>query len=180
MIFESHPWRDDLKRFSRSLAKARATPLVTETQSARVERDIMYGFFAVRKLEESHKLTRNTERRKLKWIRYPAIAGRRMPRHRRQELNEYFDLQKPEKVDLSARELANQVIHSYVFVHIVDRKERLQGVYVTSDYGQNKGVLYVPAWRIVKLFHRVAVDEPTWWRWTYDSSTGAYLYSAGK
>lgn len=140
----------------------------------------MYGFFAVRKLEESHKLTAETKLRTYAWTRYPAVAGKKMPRHRRQEIDEHFDLTRPEKVLLTARELANQVIHSYVFVHIVDRKEQLRGIFVTSDLGRNRGVLYVPAWRIIRLFRRVAADDPTNWQMTLDRETGEYRYKSWK
>ena len=89
MIYESHPWRADLKRFARTLAAARVKTADDETENARIERAVMYGFFALRKLEDSHKLTRDTEARKQTWQRFPALAGRRMPRHKRQELDDY-------------------------------------------------------------------------------------------
>lgn len=101
-----------------------------------------------------------------------------MPRHRRQEVDEYFELDRPEKVLLTARELANKVIHSYVFLHTVDHKERLRGVFVASDIGRKRGVLYLPAWRIVRLFRHVAADVPISWRIVYDPVSGTYAYDA--
>ena len=178
MIYESHPWRADLKRFARTLANARTMTMENESESARVERAVMYGFFALRKLEESDKLTKDTQSQTLKWHRFPAIIGKRMPRHKRQELDDYFDMLSPERVQLSPRELANQVIHSYVFTHLVDSRDRLRGVFVASDRGRKRGVLYLPAWRIVLLFRRVASDIPTYSSWTYDPKSGEYLYYA--
>jgi hypothetical protein len=87
----------------------------------------MYGFFAIRRLAESNKLTGDTTQRKLAWKLFPSSGATRIPPHKRQDIDKYFDLAHPLRIILSIRELANQVIHSYIFVHEVDSRDRLRG-----------------------------------------------------
>lgn len=176
MIYESGPWRNDLIRFARSLEQARKRKWPTDAQSWRIERDIMYGFFAIRKLLESYKLTSVTDADRRGWTAYPAFKHREVPRHKRQDIETFYDLGRPTKAVLSVSELANQVIHSHIFIHRVDAKERLLGVWVASDRFHRKQLLYLEAWRIAKLYMRVAQDQPRSRGWRYDATMDKYHY----
>lgn len=176
MIYESEPWRSDLVRFARSIDRVRRCAIATQAESFRVERDVMYGLFAIRKLLESHKLTSVTEVDRRKWTAYPAIRGRAVPRHKRQDIEDFYDLNRPRRVELSVKQLANQVIHSHIFIHRVDTKARLKGIWVASDRMHRTLLLYIEAWRLTKLFVRVAQDQPASGGWDYDSEHDRFHY----
>ena len=72
MIWESRYWRTDLQKFAASLRKRAKQKRWPDAALARCEQTIMVGFFYVRKLVESRKLSRDFADRQIPATSYPA------------------------------------------------------------------------------------------------------------
>lgn len=159
MIWESYYWKTDLLKYADSLKKRRQQKHWPDASLARCEQTIMFGFYAIRKLAESKKLTDKvvngnisvTKRRsKGKAVLYTNY-------HRAEELYEFDDA--GTRSTISVMNLCNQVIHSYAFFLVMNSKNQLDGFLVTSDRNRNTGILEVKAADAIMLFEKVGQDD---------------------
>lgn len=178
LIDDSEPWRSDLKRYAGSIDRARKRPVRGEQAFARLERDHMYGYFAVRRLMECFKLSSSTLSLTLPLVAYPFRNGSHLTFMNADELDRHFDLGRPTRVTMPLRDLSNQIIHSYVFVFALRRPSYLAGVFVSSEFRRRRTLAYVPAWRTARVFRRVAEDWPNETRLRHDPVVGDYQYWA--
>lgn len=178
MIEESAPWRVDLRRYATSIEKARATPQRTDSSFARIERDFMYGFFAIRRLVECFKLSTSTAEIPISVVQYPFRTGSRLTILNWSHLDRHYDFERGKSGSLKLRDLSNQVIHSYVFSLAVGRGRHLAGAFISSEYQRRKSLAYLTAWRTSRVFRRVASD----WRNTssayFDEKRGDFVWQA--
>jgi hypothetical protein len=56
MIYESHYWKDELQAIAKKLRRRRAQRRWSESSFANLEKEVMVGFYSVRKLYEASKL----------------------------------------------------------------------------------------------------------------------------
>ena len=159
MIYESHFWKDDLLKKARSLAARKTQSRWPETSFGRVEQTVMNGFYAIRKLIESHKIADALTHRQVpvetfSWLGKPVTS---------QNWHQYWGL-----YDLSTRKaetrelifLAHLVIHSYVFLLEFDEANRCVGILVTSDHQRHRCLYSLRIDRLVELFEAIGNDYP--------------------
>ena len=159
MIWESWFWRSDLKKFALSLRKRASQKRWPDAALARCEQSIMVGFFFVRKLIESRKLSRDFADRQIQVIAYPAKGKHIHLMNARRDVEELFDLDAPKQLNLKFEDLANQLIHSYIFYLSIEESGALQGILVASDRIRNRELLEVSARDIIKIFELAAKGE---------------------
>ncbi|SPE36810.1 hypothetical protein SBA3_250025 [Candidatus Sulfopaludibacter sp. SbA3] len=115
MISESWYWRTDLMKFASSLRKRASQKRWTDRSLCRCEQLIMIGFFYVRKLIDSRKLSRDFADRQIKLKAYPSIGKHVHLMNVHHHLDEFFDMGTHRHKTLKIEQIANQVIHSYIF-----------------------------------------------------------------
>jgi hypothetical protein len=178
VIEESLYWRLDLQRYARMIDAWRRKRLRRDIDWARVERSIMLGFFSIRRLLESYKLSDDTRDLSVQVTQFPFKQGSHLTLLNWSKLDRHYDLAKARDSQLALRELSNQVIHSYVFSLASNSRHRLAGVFVSSEFRRRRSVAYLPAWRIVRLFRRVAADWPDAMDMRWDERFGDFRVSA--
>ncbi len=156
MISDSAPWKAELERLAKELGSLSRRTKWSEAAEYRVERALMLGFFVIRRLHESRKITDDAADLGVRVQRYPlrGVPPDLLNWHR---LDEHFDLSRgqPERVPL--RRFCNQAIHSFVLL-TYGTPRPFQGIFVASDWERNRCVLRVTLTEIERAFRAVARD----------------------
>lgn len=160
MIYESKYWKDPLLRSARWMKRARFDDDHAERELVRLERELFVGFYSIRKLLDTFKVSPSTRQMKLvlKWSPSNGQVVDYMNAHRLEKLYK-LKQQTGEQRDLLF--LCNQFVHSYVFMPVIDEKHSFIGVYVSSDRSRHERIYYVNAQQIIDVFKTVGNDYPS-------------------
>jgi hypothetical protein len=176
MISESVYWKEELARWASHLAKRRRAKSWTERSHARVEKAAMLGFFAIRRLIESGgRLSDATINMPVRLHAYPRQSDY-MASINSQKVDVHFDLEKPKCTTVPLSVLANQFIHSHVFMLVQRRSGGLESILVTSDRGRHKECLEVSVSEIVRAFRQASRDYPTSVSSRYDPGKKDFVF----
>lgn len=176
MIHESHFWKEDVRRRAGLLRKRLRQLRWPERSTARTEQDLMLGFYSIRKLLESQKLTATIAQSRIRLHVHPCRkAVSQLNRH---AVHALYDLTSHTHEERDVSFVCNQFIHSYVFVLTVSDRKTWTGVLVASDRERNHAIYHVSARDIVQLFTRVSRDNANRARMTFNAKRGDYdIYS---
>ncbi|HDR8995990.1 TPA: hypothetical protein QDB01_001892 [Burkholderia vietnamiensis] len=159
MISESHYWKRPLLRTATWLERWRLDENVSERDLARIERELFVGFYAIRKLLETFKVSPSTRQRTYLLVWSPGIGtADYMNWHR---LDEHFDLDDLHEERHDLMFLCNQFIHSFIFLPTIDEDGALGGVYIASDRIKKYKLYFIDIAQIVDAFRTVGRDYPT-------------------
>jgi hypothetical protein len=160
LISDSVPWKEELLRIARSIERRTTQRRWTERTSFLVERDLMNGGYALRRLNEARKVSDELAAERITVQRH-VLVGAPIDTWNRHEFWEYFDMQNPEPVDLTLTEFSNQLIHSWVWSLSAteDAPHRFNGVWVSSDWASKTCLYFISAETLIALFRAVGLDE---------------------
>src|ERR1017187_7024596 len=154
MIFESAYWKGDLLRRASSLRRYMAQRRWSGASFAKCEQTVMIGFYSVRKLVEAAKLTDALVREPVSTRRYPS-KGLPVTRLNRHKVDELYDLDAPERHDLSLMDLCHQFVHSYVFTPVLDESSGVTAIWIASDRQRSRALLGVDVKTVIGIFEKV-------------------------
>lgn len=182
MIHESYYWKRELTKLAKKLTnRIPCKRFWTDAQNGAFEKEVMIGFYVVRKLLESQKLPNIIASTKLIGIKYPnnGTDVHLMNNHR---FPEHYDFEngKDEKFDLKF--LINQIVHSYIFSPNFDIDETngdmtLSAIHFCSDDHRNKWIYEVSIQTIIELFDKVGQSNVTSAHYFYDHQKKDYKVS---
>ncbi len=177
MIGESFYRKADLLAQSVRLKKRMKQRRWPDASFARCEQTIMLGFYSIRKLIESKKLTDGAVKRPIAITSYSAtgVIPDLLNRH---DIEQLYDLAKPARRDVTLPRLCNQFIHSYIFTLLLDEENKLSAVLVASDRQRYEALLEVPVTTIAAIFEAVGKDKVNRMKWEFDSAKGDYSINA--
>lgn len=158
MISESHYWKTDLLRLAAGLKKRTKQRSWSEASEARCEQAIMLGFYSIRKLIESAKLTHTIPEKEVDIFSYKA-TGEPVHLLNTSRIDELYDLDSPEPGTVSVPFLCNQIIHSFIFLMVFDDKRALAGIFVSSDRERLNVLRFVAIDSIIEIFELVGNDD---------------------
>jgi hypothetical protein len=162
VIFETRYWKQDLRRIAEALDRRSHQRTWREASHARLEREIMVGFYAIRKLNESHRLREQFDGIAVPLVSFPSL-GRRIGYFVWPTVENHFDLAKPRPTSKAVKFVCDQIIHSWVFSPWFDRTNRLAGVFFSSDKKKGTEVYRMDLQRIIDLFRAAAGSRPKGW-----------------
>lgn len=113
MIQESRYWKEPLLRAANWLENLRIKERAAERSLVRVERELFVGFYGIRKLLETFKLSSSTKNMRFALAWSPCI--KRVDYLNAGCVHELFDVQLVHIEERDLEFLCNQFIHSYVF-----------------------------------------------------------------
>lgn len=157
MIWESSFWKEPLLKSAVYLDKVRLNERTSERTLVRIEKEVLVGFYAIRKLVEAFKITDKTKTLSFNLSWYPARRRVDLMNWHRVEKNYFMEQRQSEERDLLF--LSNQFIHSYLFLASEDRG-RLSGFFVASDRERHKKCYFVERQQVVQAFRSVGSDYP--------------------
>lgn len=160
MIWESHLWKDDLLKQAIELRRRKTQTRWPESSFAKLEQLLMLGFYSVRKLHESNKLSTLTMKQTISLVEYPA-TGKTITMLNWHNLDELYDLDSTTTVDRDVLFVCHQFVHSFVFSPVFDDNDRLDGVMFASDRQRHTSLLQISIDQVVQLFEEVGNDYPS-------------------
>ena len=156
MIFECQYWRKELRRLAGDLRKRKDQRRWSGRSEARVEQQIMVGFYMVRKLIEANVLRDELQASSF-GIKSFAFKAKNISYIIWPDVAEKYDLPKPKDESVNLKDVANQVIHSYVFTPSFRTNGGLTGVFVSSDdRRKDVRVVWLPVELIAHMFELTA------------------------
>lgn len=169
-MIDSYYWKRHLLNAARKL-ELRARQRAWSARSIDLlERELMIAFFCIRKLIEAKKLTDACERQKIVVRRFRNRGGR-SDLMSLVEFEKVYELSSGDKKELTIGFLANQLIHSYFIFPAFSRRNRLNGIWVTSDFERYKALYHIPTSSLISAIRHVGRDQIrklTWKHGRYD------------
>jgi hypothetical protein len=172
-MIESCYWKEELKRVA-SLLRPVAKPCRwTERRHCVVERDIMIGFFIVRRLIELTKVSQKVRDFRMDVYSAPN-RGKRVTLLNRGDVDELYDIANERKETKKPLYLSNQFIHAYTSFVARDDTRNCESMFVVSDFNRNDCIWRVPISAIRALFDLAAQDYVYSASFTYNADKGDY------
>jgi hypothetical protein len=161
MIYESHYWKDELQAIAKKLRRRRAQRRWSESSFANLEKEVMVGFYSVRKLYEASKLSEATVNRQIPVSVFPS-NGKTVHKLNWTYFWEHYDLESPISESRDTLTLCNQFVHSYIFCpEFSEHKNLLDGIFFASDRQRHKSLSRISIEEIARLFDNVGSDYPS-------------------
>ena len=115
MIYESFYWRKELLKLATKIEKRIPYKRSwTDSQNGDFEKEVMIGFYMIRKLKESFKLTNNIIATNIAGFKYSS-KGKLVTLMNNHRFMELYDFEQPKKDKFNLTFLINQIVHSYIF-----------------------------------------------------------------
>lgn len=159
MIYESSHWKSDLLKLASTLERRIIQTRWGDKNLFVVEKDIFLGFYTIRKLIESRKISDSVIKRKHKLKDFP-YSGNPQSLFTHMRDNEY-DLTSGKTVSLTTIELCNQFIHSHHFLPFFPDGKRLIGFFFCSDRKRTSGIYLITIFEVVNIYRLVGSSYPT-------------------
>ncbi|WP_054820532.1 hypothetical protein [Arthrobacter sp. JCM 19049] len=159
MISDSIPWREELWRVADRLEKKSKQQRWTERSSFLVERDFMTSAYAIRRLNEAHKISDDLAKTKVPVIRHKRIGS--VPDiWNRHEIWEHYDLENGVRDHITIPHMCNQLIHSFIwFLSATEDTELFNGAFVVSENERHKHLYFLPVESLIALCRNVAAED---------------------
>jgi len=158
LIHESVHWKKPLLAAANWLDLLRIRKRNEERSFVRIERELFVGFYAIRKLLDTFKISPSTRTIAFSLIYSPCIKlVDYLNSHR---IDELFNLKVIHTESRDLEFLCNQFIHSYVFIPALHEDGRLAGIYITSDRSRQQKLYFVELTQILIAFRAVGSDYP--------------------
>ncbi len=172
-MIESCYWKEELYRIAKSLRRVTRPARWSERAHCELERDLMIGFFLLRRLIELHIVSRRTRDDTLSVFSYKAV-GTNVTRLKGHNIWEFYDMEQEHPEKKKSSYIANQFIHAYTSFVARDRTRNWCDVFVVSDYDRNDCIWRVPVAEIRRIFRVAAEDYPHTVRMTFNTKNGDY------
>ena len=159
VIYESIYWKDPLLSAAKWLRRIQISERTRESTLVRIEKEVFVGFYSIRKLFDTRKISDSTRTMTYELSWFPKLPNARPVDFLNwNQLENLYDMETENKEKRDIRYLCNQFIHSYVFVMCAEN--RINGFFVVSGHMRNKKVYYVPLSDILHAFRLVGHDYP--------------------
>ena len=159
MIWQSQYWKEPLIESAAVLENfAQQQIELSEEDEAKIEREIFIGFYSIRKLMDARKITDSTKNFKLVLVWYPNIKKVSVFDYNRPD--DLYDFSVANKETRSLLFICNQIIHSYMFVILVNEQQGFEGIVFCSDKDKDSKLYFMDTRQIVEVFRLVGNDDP--------------------
>lgn len=159
MIFDSTPWKDDLRRTAKYLEGLSCKKFGnSERRMAAVEKRLMVGFYAIRKLIGAKKVADSVACSMVRVTKYEYISSgeENINMLNRHKILNYYKFDVPNIDKMSLYEVCNKLVHSYVFEFAVDSEGFLGSILFNSDKSRHSWLFEMPLSGIIMKFYEVA------------------------
>ena len=175
MLFRS--WKDDLLRMAERLKKRTKQKRWLESSSARFEKEIFISFYGVRKLLEADKFSGDIVKYKFSLKAYPS-RSKNVTKLNWYKIDKHYNLENPKVITKDVRWLANQIIHSYVFIPLFnDDFKNVHAILFASDREKNTRLFQLEIVDIIDFLKKAGNDYPDDETYIFNEKKKDYKYS---
>ena len=179
MIWESVYWKEELFKHALRIRRRQTLKRWVERSTASLEKDLMIGFYSIRKLVEAHKVSDEIGDRPLKLKGYP-WTGSPITFMNWDKIDKHYDLEHPITITKPLTWVANLIIHSFVFLPEFDEGGRLDAILFNSDRTRRQHLYSLSVDEIIALFEEVGSDYPATMQGQFNEKTGDYDVQMGR
>lgn len=172
-MIESRYWKEELLRIEKTLRPVRKPPRWTERTHCGAERDLMIGFFILRRLIELNKVSSKTRDFRMEVYCCPNL-GIDITHINHHFFFENYDLENEAKEIKKPLYMSNQFIHAYTSFVGRDESRNWSDVYIVSDFDRNDCIWRVPISVIRELLKSASDDYPSKLEYKYDAAKKDY------
>jgi len=158
LILESSYWKDDLLKLATKLERRLIQVRWPERSFYAVEKEVFLGFYSIRKLIESRKISESIANKEYQVYEYP-IKNKKESLFVSEPTND-FELDKSKKVSITMQKLCNQFIHSYYFAPFIPDGKSLIGFFISSDYKRKTGIYLITIFDVVDIYRQIGNNYP--------------------
>jgi hypothetical protein len=158
VITDSVPWREELLKIAAALERRATMTRWTSRTGFLVERDLMLGMFAIRRLIESAKTSTLLPRERVSVGVHP-LTGRIPGIYDRWSYWEHYDMYSKRQTQLTVGELVTLFIHSFVLEFYPASEDWSARIWVVSDRDRHKWLYSISFERVFALFRRVGDED---------------------
>ena len=173
MIWDSSPWKDELLRDADILQRWAQKSGFSNRQGFLMEKKVFIAAYAIRKLFEAEKLRTTLKHTSILCDEYASRDSTGMGPHNNHRLDSFYDIENPNRVSVNVRVLADQIIHSYVFMLSGD-EDKVDGFFVASEHERHKRLLRVPIDSFCDFMRQVGNDSVVESRMIRNGKTGEW------
>ena len=153
MIYESSYWKDDLLKLASRLERRLIQSRWGEKNFYTLEKEIFFGFYSIRKLIESQKVSDSL---KLKSYEIRGFPHQKGGEPSIEEFNgPKYDFGNAGICKLTILQLCNQFIHSYHFVPFISGGKNLIGFFFCSDLKKKSWLYFINVFDVVEIYRAV-------------------------
>ncbi len=170
MIWESQYWRDDLHRRALVLRDKKRQRRWSSISFGLLEQTVMLGFYSIRKLAEAHKIPRSKYEQPVNLFFYHA-KGKPVTMLNWHNLDDLYDVNVPSETREPLSFVSNQIIHSFIFMPILEAKHGLDRIVFNSDRTRKAGIYCIKVDEVIRVFTSVSgsyVGKGTYFHLTKD------------
>jgi hypothetical protein len=138
-----------------------------------LEKDVMIGFYSIRKLIESHKISDELRERQIPLRGYP-WTGRNVTFMSWDKIDQNYNLENPESLQQRVAWITNQLVHSFVFMAMCNESGGLESILFNSDYTRRKYLYEIGIDQLITLFEEVGTNNPASGSFVFYDKTGDY------
>ncbi|WP_166262198.1 hypothetical protein [Marinobacter salicampi] len=172
MIWESCYWKEPLLEAAERFRSLKVVEEPSEDQLVQLEKDVLVGFYSVRKLFETPtKITDEIKNSKLDVAWYPNV-GKHVNWRNNHRLDELYDFSSGGREQRDAWFICSRIMHSFIFAPVVGDAGGLEAILFTSDNDKDKRLYALHIDHLIEFFKSVGNDNPTEIRWERNQVTG--------
>ena len=179
MIFESFPWKQDLRRRKNLIIKyntAEHFEKNDDTTYTVIEKAIFYAAFIIRNLIDcGGKLSDESENYSLKVCSVQPLKP--VDRLHRWPEEDSHDWENEKEVVVTGKNVCNWLIHSYMFFVVFNEDGIIDSFSVTSDFDRNKVLYRIPLDAWMEYMDYIASDDIVGMSSHYDPKADDYVFS---
>ncbi|EGR0582445.1 hypothetical protein LT011_18305 [Vibrio cholerae] len=174
MIYESSYWKQPLLESAKRLIAMKSEIDLSEETLAQIEKDIFIGFYSIRKLFDTIKVTDALKSNKYPVTWFPH-QGREVTWLNNYRVDEHYNLNNKNTETRDLWFIASRLIHSFVFQISLSDQGGLEGIFFASDSDKNKKVYYLSVEDIADFFNDVGNNYVSEISHSYDDVTGQLI-----
>jgi hypothetical protein len=172
-MIESRYWKEELRRIADSVRRVARPPRWTERALCIVERDLMIGFFLLRRLIELHRVSSAISNKQVRIFCYKA-RGKAVTKMNGHRIWELYDMENEVALTKKPLYVSNQFVHAYTSFVARDESRNWSDAILVSDFDRNDCIWRVPVAEIESLFREASKDYPHEVNFQFNQKTGDY------
>jgi hypothetical protein len=166
MISESWYWRESLSKHAKMLNDKLSQKIWREESFLKVEQSVMLSCYIVRKLAESKKIPDATFQQPVELRAFKA-TGKTVDLLNRHRVDDLYDVENGQSIIKPLSYVSNQLIHSFVFIPLLEAPGKFYGFAFNSDRSKSKELYMIKLSALVNVFSSCAgsvIHKATYFR----------------